>query len=191
MATFTKDHPFLCIPSSCRSPELRAGRHHTLASPTPPSQLHKHCRWRRIRVAGYAPAGRTAANLHGASLLRAEGDFSPFSNCFPSHVPPPPNSHCTPELLGAPPSAPLAALPLPFPWGCLLPSTACWQESILLHTLPGQSTFPPTASRLSSPLGEGESSVAHSALSFPVSPLVSHDMFSLVVTTARSLNAVA
>lgn len=33
--------------------------------------------------------------------------------------------------------------------------------------------------------------MAHSALSFPVSPLVSHDMFSLVVTTARSLNAVA
>lgn len=67
----------------------------------PPSQLHKRCRWRRIRVAGYAPVGRTAANLHGASLLRAEGDFSPFSNYVPSHVdPPPPIPTVPPSSLG-------------------------------------------------------------------------------------------
>lgn len=85
----------------------------------PPSQLHKRCRWRRIRVAGYAPVGRTAANLHGASLLRAEGDFSPFSNYFPSHVDPRPPFPVYPRAPWgssfSPTCSPASAVPLGLP----------------------------------------------------------------------------
>lgn len=107
------------------------------------------------------PAGRIAANPGGTLFPwaeEAEGEVLPFSN---------------PTQTLRSPIASLSSVRTS--WG-LPPSliTACQQVTSPLHELLGRSTFTPTASRLSSPLGEGESSVAPSALSFPISPLVSH-----------------
>lgn len=167
MATFTKDHPFLCILSSHQFSELCAGWHHTPASPTLPPSSTKHSQFGSGK-AGQAsarqdmpPAGRIAAKPRGTPFPwaeEAESEVLPFNNPTQTLRSPIASLSSARTSWGLPPSL----------------ITACWQVTSPLRELFGRSTFTPTASRLSSPLGEGESSVAPSALSFPISPLVSH-----------------
>lgn len=170
MATFTKDCLFLRILSShpCQSC-VQAGntpQHLPPSLPAPQSTADSASARQDM-----PPAGRVTAIPRGTSFPQAEeteGEVPPFSH--PTRTPRSPTASLS--ISGLPsPSAPAPArrsrgLP---------PSlvAVCWQATSPLPALLGQSTFTPTTSRLSSPLGEGESSVAPGALSFPVSPSVS------------------
>lgn len=190
VTTFTKDHQFLCILSGCHFSELCAGWQHTPASPALPPRSTEHRRFgsgkagRAAAGQDVTPAGRIAAIPRGTSFLRGEepeGEVPPFSH--PTQTPRSPTAPLTSSGLPSPsgPGSP------PISWGLPPPLTtphAAWPEHFHSHR---QSIIKSVRGRRKQ-RGPRCTLLPHLPLGFLCQPQA--DRFSLIVTSAHSLNAV-